>query len=219
VSGLHAHDALIVPPRLTVDRTAFGPEPFSAAELSAMRRHVELAGELARCRYFTEQERSMKVTMDKGVTTSWEQTLPDRGSTRDMLGVLRQLFEGPKGRASFLAMVELLRSHADPQSTAGQQLLAAMHFYDRARQGVLDSWDAQPGGTEHGPTTPLETFLDWLYGEFLHSDAEKAARIEELDQFQMYEWQFHWVSERLAILYANFARIVESALAAAPATD
>jgi len=47
-----------------------------------------------------------------------------------------------------------------------------------------------------------------MYGEYLHSDAEKARRIEGLNEFQLYEWQFHWVSERLAAVCDSFARLV-----------
>src|SRR5581483_5217639 len=174
-------------------------------ELSAMRRYLKLTEELRSCRYFVEEERSMSVTMDGGTTTSWEQTLPSAGATRDMLGVLRQLF-GDGERASFASMVQLVRRVADPQTEAGAFLLRQVAVFEGAKQGVLDSWDAQPGGNEASPRTPLDTFLDWMYGEFLHSDAEKAARIEALDtEYKLYEWQFHWVVERLAVLFAQFA--------------
>ena len=207
-------------------RAPTGPRVFDAAggallrgtsatedERSAMLRYLKLTDELRTCRYFVEEERSWNVTMDGGATTSWEQTLPSAGATRDMLGVLRQLF-GDGERASFASMVKLVRRFADPQAETGAFLLQQVAALERAKQGVLDSWDAQPGGTEASPRTPLETFLDWMYGEFLHSDAEKAARIKELDtEFRLYEWQFHWVVERLAILFSQFAAIVRGVLA------
>jgi hypothetical protein len=182
-------------------------------ERSAMRRYLKLTDELRSSRYFVEEERSMSVKMDRGVTTSWEQKLPSAGATRDMLGVLRQLC-GDGERASFASMVALVRQFADAQTEAGAFLLRQVAAFEGAKQGVLDSWDAQPGGTEASPLTPLETFLDWMYGEFLHSDAEKAARIEKHDtEFRLYEWQFHWVVERLAVLFAQFAAIVRGVLA------
>jgi len=116
-------------------------EPFSSDELDAMRRHVWLAGELLRCRYFTQKERSMRVTMDEGVTTSFEQRLPDAGATRDMLGLLRQLF-GDGERSSFASMVRLLRWQADTSTPAGRELLALVARFESVRQGVLESWDA-----------------------------------------------------------------------------
>lgn len=178
-----------------------------------MQRHVRLVHDLQRCRYFTEEERSLDVTMDRGVTKSWDMTLPDAGATRDMLGLLRQLF-GDGERASFASMVAILRPHADADSPEGQRLLEMVEAFERMRQSVLDSWDLT-GGQDSSPHPPLTVFLDWMYGEYLHSDPEKAQRIEQLDHFRMYEWQFHWVAERLAMLFARFAGIVGTALDAA----
>jgi hypothetical protein len=156
-------------------------------ERSAMLRYLKLTDELRSCRYFTEEERSWSVTLDQGTTTSWEQNLPSAGATRDMLALLRQLF-GDGERASFTSMVALVRRYADTETEAGTFLLRQVDAFERAKQGVLDSWNAQPDGAEASPRTPLDTFLDWLYGEFLHSDAERAARIEQLDtDFRLYE--------------------------------
>jgi hypothetical protein len=186
---------------------------------SAVLRYLKLTDELRSCRYFVEEERSWSVTMDRGVTTSWEQKLPSAGATRDMLAVLRQLF-GDGERASFASMAALVRRFADGQTEAGAFLLRQVAAFERAKQGVLDSWDAQPDGTDASPRTPLDTFLDWMYGEFLHSDAEKAQRIKELDtEYRLYEWQFHWVVERLAILFSQFAAIVRGVLAQLEAAE
>lgn len=215
VNAERANSAPIVVPRVFEAATGALMPGASATddERSAMRRYLKLTDELRTCRYFVEDERSMSVTLDHGVTTSWEQTLPSAGATRDMLGVLRQLF-GDGERASFASVVKVVRRLADPETEAGAFLLRQVTAFERAKQGVLDSWDAQPGGTEASPRTPLETFLDWMYGEFLHSDADKAARIEALDtEFRLYEWHFHWVVERLAILFAQFAAIVRGVLA------
>ena len=149
--------------------------------------------------------------MDAGATTSWEMTLPDAGATRDMLGLLRQLF-GDKERASFASMVAILQSHADSASPGGRRLLDVVAGFETARQGVFDSWDAASGGRHIAPAAPLSAFLDWMYGGYLHSDAEKAERIEQLDQFRLYEWQFHWVAERLSVLFGGFASLVSAAL-------
>lgn len=213
VTNLHAHDALIVPPNYQTQAAALGEKGFSADEISAMRRYVDLTDDLGRCRYFTEEDRSLSVTMDSGVTKTWEMTLPESGAIRDMLGLLRQLF-GDNERASFTSMTAILRRHADSASPSGQSLLDVVGAFERAKQGVLDSWDAQPGGSETSPHPPLTVFIDWMYGEYLHSDADKAQRIEQLNDFQLYEWQFHWVAERLAILFAGFGRVVGSALEA-----
>jgi hypothetical protein len=182
-------------------------------ERSAMLRYLKLTNELRSCRYFVEEERSSSVTLDRGTTTSWEQKLPSAGATRDMLAVLRQLF-GDRERASFASTVAQVRRLVDEHTEAGVSLLNQVAAFERAKQGVLDSWDAQPGGTDASPRTPLDTFLDWMYGEFLHSDAAKAARIETLDtEYSLYEWQFHWVVERLALLFSQFAAIVRSVIA------
>jgi hypothetical protein len=205
---------LIVPPGFEVSPAALQSGIVTDEEITAMRRHVKLTEELRRCRYFTEEERTMSVTMDEGITTSWEQTLPDAGATRDMITILRQLFSD-KERASFASMLNLLRHLADTRQAEGQQLVGIVAAFEKARQGVLDSWDAIPGGTETSPQPPVTVFLDWMYGEYLHSDADKAKRIEDLDtEFRLYEWQFHWVVERLALLYSSFALVVSSSLAA-----
>ena len=188
-------------------------------ERSAMLRYLKLTDELRSCRYFVEEERSWSVSLDRGSTTSWEQKLPSAGATRDMLGLLRQLF-GDRERASFASMVALVRRFADAQTKTGASLLRQVATFERAKQGVLDSWDAQPGGTDASPRTPLDTFLDWMYGEFLHSDAEKAARIAELGtEFKLYEWQFHWVVERLAVVFSQFAAVVRGVLAELEPTE
>ena len=186
-------------------------------ERSAMQRYLKLTDDLRSCRYFTEEERTWDFTMEAGATTTWEQSLPSAEATRAMLALLRQLF-GDGERASFTSVARLVRSIADPETEAGAFLLRQVEVFERAEQGVLDSWDAQPGGTDASPQTPLATFLDWMYGEFLHSDAEKAARIAALDtEFRLYEWQFHWVVERLAMLFSQFAAIVRGVLAELPA--
>jgi hypothetical protein len=118
-----------------------------------------------------------------------------------------------KERGSFVSMAGLLCRLADPGATEGRQLLSVVAAFESARAGVLDNWDAQPGGTETSPHPPLTVFRDWMNGEYVHSDAKKAKRIEQLDtEFRMYEWQFHWVAERLALVFWNFARVVRSAL-------
>jgi len=199
-----------------VEKAAFRSDPFSPEELAAMQRHVRLANDLGRCRYFTEEVRSLDVTLDKGVTTSWEMTLPDAGATRDMVGLLRQLF-GDKERGSFASMIAMLRIHADTESPEGQRLLEVIAAHDDLRQRVLNRWDLT-GGQDSSPRPPLNVFLDWLYGEYLHSDADRAERIEKLNtDFRIYEWQFHWIAERLAFLYARFAKVVGAALKVVPA--
>jgi hypothetical protein len=209
---LRAYDALILPSSFHVEEGALAGA-FTDDEISAMKRYLYLVDELRRCAYFMEQERSMHVTMDEGVTTSFEMTLPGDGPTRDMLGLLRQLF-GEKERASFASMVSLLRSHADPGTSQGQTLNDVLQRFELIRKGALDSWDLQPDGKENSPQPPLEVFLDWMYGEYLHSDADKAKRIEELDGGTgLYKWQFHWIAERLAHLFGWFSRVVEESLA------
>ena len=88
-----------------------------------------------------------------------------------MLGLLRQLF-GDKERASFASMLALLRAHADPSTPEGQRLLDVVGRFELLNQGVLDSWGVLPGRTEDSHP-PLDAFLDWTYGEYLHSDADK----------------------------------------------
>lgn len=178
-----------------------------------MKRHVRLTEELRRCRYFTAEELSMQVKADKGVVTSWEQTLPDRGATRDMVGVLRQLF-GDRERGGFASMLALLRRHAAPATDEGAKLLAALNALETHRQQVLSSWAVGIHTDDEGPAAPVDVFLDWLYGEFLHSDASRAEKIERLDgPYRLYEWQFHMVAERLAAVFSRLALIVAAALA------
>lgn len=207
---LRGYDALVLPERFVLGDAALAT-PFTSDELDAMQRYLWLAEEIRRCRYFTEEERGMSFTMDQGVTTSFGLTLPDDGATRDMLALLRQLF-GDGHRGSFASMIGLLRAHVDSTSADGQQLLDALQRYELVKQGVLDSWDVQPGGAEHSPHPPLTVFLDWMYGEYVHSDADKAKRIKELDgDHGTYKWQFHWVTERLSVLFTRFTEIVGQA--------
>jgi len=97
--SFRAYDAMIFPGDFHVEPEAFSTG-FADDEVAAMDRHVYLADELGRCSYFTEQERSMHFTMDEGTTTSFEMKLPGAGATRDMLGLLRQLFGTESVRAS-----------------------------------------------------------------------------------------------------------------------
>src|ERR1044072_5840665 len=65
---------------------------------------------------------------------------------------------------------------------------------------------------ETNPPPPLDVFLDWLYGEFLHSDVDKAERIKRLDgPYRLYEWQFHTIVGRLSQLFERLALIVRAA--------
>jgi hypothetical protein len=128
-----------------------------------------------------------------------------------MLGVLRQLFSDPE-RGSFASM--LAPGPCEPTSPEGQQLLADLASFENVRQSVLGSWDLEIRTSQDvDPPPPLGVFLDWMYGEFLHSDPLKAARIQRVDgPYRLYEFQFHKISERLAILFARFSRVVEAAL-------
>jgi hypothetical protein len=212
MSDESASTALIIPAGFALSSNALTAGAVTDEDLAAMQRHVKLANQLSQCRYFTEEERTMSVTMDAGVTTSWDQTLPDAGATRDMIAILRQLFTD-RERSSFASMAKLLRRLANQSTEEGRQVLSILSAFETARLGVQDSWDAQRGGMETSPERPLTVFRDWMYGEFLHSDADKAKRIEELDtEFRLYEWQFHWVAERLALIFVNFARVVRAAL-------
>jgi hypothetical protein len=78
-----------------------------------------------------------------------------------MVGVLRQLF-GDNERGSFASMADLLRRQADPGTASGRQLLNIVTTFESAKRGVLDGWDAQPGGTETSPQPPLVVLLDWI---------------------------------------------------------
>jgi hypothetical protein len=194
-----------------VERSAFTSEPFTRAELAAMRRHIQLVESLRRARYFAEEERSLRVTMGNGVMTSHEMTVPDAGATRDMLAVLRQIFSD-RERGSFASMLSILRTHSNRDTPQGQRLLEVLESFDGMRRLVLRSWDLT-GGQSSSTHPPLTVFRDWMYGEYLHSDPIKAERIEQLDSpWRLYEWQFHWIAERLASLYSRFAPVVASAL-------
>ena len=98
-----------------LERAAFTAEAFAPEEVAVMRRHVRLADEFRRSRYFTEQERSLHVTMDEA--SSQQMTLPDAGATRDMVVLLRELYSD-RERASFASVAALLRAHADPESSS-----------------------------------------------------------------------------------------------------
>jgi hypothetical protein len=139
-----ARDMQVSLARLNLAPAAFGGELFTDEEIDAMRRHVRLAGELRGCRYFTEQERTMSATIDAGGTTNFDMSLPDAGATRDMLGVLRQLF-GDGERGSFTKIVTMLREHADPTSPEGQALLDTLEGFEKLREGVLRRLSSRRG--------------------------------------------------------------------------
>lgn len=190
--------------------TAFTTDPLTADDRGAVERYLRLTNDLGRCRYFTAEERSVSLRMTDGVEASFEMTLPDAGATRDMLGLLRQLF-GDKERASFASMLALLRAHANGNTPEGRELLDVVERFELLKQGVLDGWDVLSRGDQNLPP-PLVVFLDWMYGEYLHSDADKAQRIKELNGSGVYHWQFHWVTERLAKLFVRLTEVVRPLL-------
>lgn len=169
--------------------------PFTDAERARLARYVKRADRLAAANFWkrtTEHRTTLKITRD--APPSLEMTHVEGEGDEDeglhvMFGRLRHFYqEGNPHAASFPRILKTLRNHASARGgVEGGRMLELLGEIEEWHERVqvegygmgLSAETRQTDGSVVAQTvTPRQAFLDWLYGEVLHDDEEKLARVE-----------------------------------------
>jgi len=190
-------------------------DKFGQVELQRLRRYVEKADELRGSQFLSEQQAFQPQTDHAGHVT-YEITNATREVVSAIIPPLRMLYS-QNDNVSFVRVRALIGRHAAARKTAeGDRLLEILTLY-KLRANQILTFDPDMGMYEvgemgevtptHKPTT-REIFEDWLYGEFLHDDEERLARIEGWRSIGIHEFLFLSTARQLAVLYAQFGNRV-----------
>jgi hypothetical protein len=164
--------------------------PFDGEEHNRLARYLQRVDKLTASRFF-ESEGKITVSFKREEGWRTDTTYVDDEEAIDaMLQRLRILYApGRETAASYPRTTALLRAHILP-TVEGGRLTDALNEYDKIQKSILDEPDESHIGLamvttdEHGDEvarrviTPGEAFLDWLYGEHIHDDEDRLARIE-----------------------------------------
>jgi hypothetical protein len=140
-----------------------------------------------------------------------------------MLVRLRNLADGGRpGTASFPQTLEILRSHikgrGDPSADWFHKVLdnkeaRVAEIKSTSLIGLYAESVGAEGQTVSEAASPEETFLDWLYGVYLHADEERLARVEFWRPLSgAHEFNFLQMADSLAREYYGFTGIVKEVL-------
>lgn len=193
--------------------------PFAREEQARLVRYVVRAERLHRCSFWGRQRSlTIKAGMDEPLTFE----MPDHDDPFDeatdaMFQRLRHFYQrGVKRAASYERISGMLREHAKAAGTAeADRLLQLLDHCDAlvenaAMSGpgiglVREHFDEATGTTTSYPTTPREVFEDWLYGEYLHDDEDRLARIEPWRDLGAHLFTALAVARDLAQFYIAFS--------------
>jgi hypothetical protein len=195
--------------------------PFSAEERIRLERYVVRAERLSRASFWQRKKQSLNVRMAVGEAATVEMAHvegDDDEALDAMFARLRQLWaKGRRTAASYPRTVAILRDHAISKAPAGQTLLELLDALDAMQAtaetsgpGIgLQSQAQHPDGTVTSrDVPPQEAFEDWLYGEFLHDDEERIARIDVFRPHGAHLYVALAVATNLAHVYVWTARFL-----------
>jgi hypothetical protein len=196
-------------------------EPFSKDEAGRLRHYIELCEKLRGSRFFDQyvQRFEIKASSD---SISFELPYDDDEAVTTMVARLRKLhLEERPGAASFPRTVRLLRQHTQGRNNPSVDWIRKLldHYeqqVDLATQAVViglsrEVTDAQ-GNTISEPVTPDENLWDWVYGELLHDDADRRARLKAWAPIEAHRFNFLKIASDLAKVYYSFSGIVREVL-------
>lgn len=189
---------------------------FERLELQRLRRYAEKADQLLKSRFLQEQQTFNPSTDANGVVI-YEITNASREVVSAVIPPLRLLYS-QRDNVSFVRVRGLIGRHAATRGTKeAARLLEILNLY-KLRANQILSVDPDMGTyhvDERGEITPIhvpttrEIFEDWLYGEFLHADEERLARIDGWRSIGIHEFLFLSTARQLSVLYSEFSdRIV-----------
>jgi hypothetical protein len=191
--------------------------PFANAERERLLRYLARLDRLLRARFFqTEAKITVKFDRERGwgYDAPWEQ---DEEAIDAMLPRLRILYErGRPTSVTYPRTVALLRAHVTA-TAEGARLTASLNDYDETHKQILEDEtgglsmvtnDEEGNVTDRRPIPAGEAFLDWLYGEHLHDDEVRLARIEPWRDFGMHRYLALDTARKLTLLYHHFGHHV-----------
>jgi hypothetical protein len=205
--------------------------PFSREEQLRLVRYTVRADRLARCSFW-EREQKMTVTGGEGQGQPLTVEMPHAEDPFDeaidaMFQRLRIFYQpGRKSAASFERIIDMLREHASVNSSAESEKFLGL--LDECTQVHEKAASTSPGieltieiansaGIQVSSTTdPREAFEDWLYGEYLHDDEVRLARIEQWRHLGGHLFVALAVARNLGRFYVSFSNNVVERVSAEP---
>jgi hypothetical protein len=195
--------------------------PFSREEQARLVRYTVRAERLANCSFFErrEQRLSANYSVDEGLTVAMTHApVKEEDEAIDAMFQRLRIFYAP-GRArstSFSRTMTLLRAHAE--ASPGDESAKLIGLLDAIKQteeraatsgpgiGMVIETRLQDGSKSSRNVEPREAFEDWMYGEHLHDDEERLARIEPFRDHGVHRYVALAVATDLAHVYIWVSR-------------
>jgi hypothetical protein len=194
--------------------------PFDPAELERLRRYARKA-EFLRCSEFFRQPQSFSPVVNEDGVVSY--TIGN--ASAEMINAITpplRLFYSQRDNISFARIGSMVGLHASQRATVDSAALLGSLKAFRQRLTEILSEDPDMGmytfkdgavTARHKPSMK-EIFEDWLYGEYLHDDEARIARIEAWRGIGIHEFLFLSTARSLGAAYIDFASdVVEPILA------
>jgi hypothetical protein len=194
--------------------------PFSRQEQARLVRYGVRAERLASCSFFKRDKPGL--TMNMNPTEGFTAEMPHAPDEDDeaidaMYQRLRNLYSpGRSTAASFKRIVGLLRDHAAAKgSPDANALLSLLDEVEKAEEraattgpgiGMVRETRDETGNVISHSTHPREVLEDWMYGEHLHDDEDRLARIEPFRDIGAHRFTALSVATDLARVYVSFSR-------------
>lgn len=198
--------------------------PFELSDIARLRRYAQKAHELRDSQFMREPQEFRPSTDEYGFVT-YEISNASREVVSAIMAPLRLLYS-QRDNVSFARTRAMIGQHAPAQGTAAAECLRErLRDFKKGLQEVMavdpdmGQYQVDEAGeitTIHEPTTH-EIFEDWLYGEYLHDDEDRLARIESWRSIGIHEFLFLRTARDLVTVFADFASEIVSPILGEPA--
>jgi hypothetical protein len=191
---------------------AAGLVPFSNEERGRLRLYVEKADEIRSSRFF-ERQHVIRPNLEEGVPFTYVLENAEREVVSAVMPPLRLLYATTEN-VSFRGILSLIgRKAVERSSPESARIRTALRQFSRAATEVL-KFDPDMGISsvdENGDLvtvskpTMREILEDWLYGEYLHTDPLRRARLDQWRSIGVHEKLFLDAVRSLGDVYIQFA--------------
>ena len=189
---------------------------FEPAELARLRRYRKKTDELRHSRFMCEAQEFRPWT-DENSIVFYEISNASREVVNAVVPPLRLLYS-QRDTVSFARIRAMIGGHCSSRGTTDAESLRELLRLFKERVHKVMAVDPDMGHYRvesgqvieaHEPTT-REIFEDWLYGEYLHDDEERLARIDRWRGIGIHEFLFLEAARELAAAYVDFADAIVS---------
>jgi hypothetical protein len=199
---------------------AQGLTSFTPEEQARLVRYTVRGKRLASCSFFERAKQGVNLNMSAGgeLTSTMRHVNGDDDEAIDAMYQRLRIFYSP-GRptsCSFPRTIAMLREHSTAKGTPDSQMLLELldqvvAWEEQAATGGagigMVTETRQPDGSKSTHTVePREAFEDWMYGEHLHDDEDRLARISHFRAHGIHQFTALTVATDLANVYLWMSR-------------